>query len=84
MTCHRFGNAELQGWICGLPDYQAYICFESATYLFEFSRRFGPAWWRLEGSEEIEVEFEFDENYEVTSNKFLWDIFEEMKMGEKE
>ena len=62
--------------ICDFTDYRSYICFESVTYLFEFSRRFGPSFWRLQGDNEIEVDIEFNENNEIISNKFLWDVFE--------
>ncbi len=55
---------------------QGYICFEHTTYLLVFSRQFGPYFYRIECGEEIEVEFEFDDNHEPISNKFLWDIFE--------
>ncbi len=58
-----------------------YICFEHTTYWFEFSDMFGPFFYRIEKGEEIDVmgEFEFDENndYKCTSNKFLWDFFDE-------
>ncbi len=71
--------------LCSFSDYVNYICFEHTTYIFEFSPRFGPTWLRLEGNKEIEVEFEFNDDNEVTSNKFLWDIFENMRMpGEKD
>jgi hypothetical protein len=73
MTCIRINN----GIMCNFTDYENYICFEHTTYRFEFSKMFGPFWWRLEGKEEIEVEFEFNDDHECISNKFLWDMFEE-------
>jgi len=79
MTCIKFKTNEMIGFLCGTPDYSAYICFEHTTYWFEFTKMFGPKWWRIECGKEIEVEFEFNEKNEVLSNKFLWDIFENMK-----
>ena len=73
MTCTKINN----GFICNFTEYENYICFEHTTYLFTFSRRFGPAWFRIECGREIQIEFEFDDNNEVISNKFLWTIFEE-------
>ena len=81
MTCQSFQSNGLNGFLCNFTEYTNYICFEHTTYLFEFSKNFGPTWWRLEGNKEIEVEFEFNEENEVISNKFLWDIFETMKLG---
>lgn len=73
MACQKVGNA----YICGLPDYQTYICFEHTTYLFEFSRQFGPFFFRIECGREIDVDIGFNDNDEPTSNKFLWNFFEE-------
>ena len=56
-------------------DEWTYVCFEHTTYLIEFSKLFGPSFYRIECGKEIEVEFELDDDYEVISNKFLWDIF---------
>ena len=56
--------------LCDFAEYRNYICFEHTTYLFEFSRRFGPLWFSL--PDEIEIDVEHD-----GSNAFLWDIFEE-------
>ena len=81
MTCQSFQSNGLNGFLCGGPEYVNYICFEHTTYLFEFSKRFGPHWWRLEGNKEIEVEFEFNEEDEVISNEFLWKIFEDWQKG---
>lgn len=66
MACQRVGNA----YICGLPDYRAYICFEHITYLFEFNRMFGPSWFRMPG--EVAIYPEPDGHMSV-----LWDIFDE-------
>ena len=79
MTCVQIEP----GWICDHVTYRNYICMEHTTYLFEFSRRMGPFWWRLECGKEIEVEFEFNEDNEVTSNAFLWDLFEEWQEENK-
>lgn len=59
------------GYICSGPDYQNYICFEHTTYVFEFSRRFGPAWFKAPGDEQIFPDPE-------GSMKFLWDMFNEL------
>lgn len=69
MTCNRIANIIL----CGGPDYQRYICYESATYLFEFSHRHGPAWFTVPGDELIEVEPD-------GHMSFLWDFFENMEI----
>ena len=76
MTCTKIQN----GFLCGGPDYENYICFESTTYILEFSRMFGPTFYRLECGKEIEVEFDSNEDdTDIISNTFLWDIFEEMQ-----
>ena len=68
MACQRVGNA----LICGLPDFQTFICLEHTTYLMEFTKMFGPAWFRLECGEEIDVYPEPDGHL-----SFLWDFFDE-------
>lgn len=77
MACVRFGDDRVQGWICGLPDHQAYFCFEHTTYLFEFKKMSGPFFFRMEGKNEIPVEVDFNDDNEPTSNAFLWDMFED-------
>lgn len=79
MTCTQFRTNNMIGFLCGMPDYSTYICFEHTTYWFEFTRR-GPQFWRIECGEEIEVEFKFNGAHEVISNEFLWKIFEDMKL----
>ena len=66
MACAKIQN----GFICSFNDYRNYICLEHTTYLFEFSRRFGPAWFTVPDEEHIEV-------HPDGSMSFLWDIFEE-------
>ena len=56
--------------ICNFTDYQNYICLEHTTYLFEFSRQFGPAWFTVPGDQEIDVEPD-------GHMSFLWDIFDD-------
>lgn len=72
MGCDRIHN----GFACIFTDKVAYICFEHTTYFMEFSKRFGPFFYRIECGKEIEVDVSFDDNNEPISNKFLWDIFE--------
>ena len=55
------------GWMCDFADYRNYICFEHITYLFEFSDRFGPAWFSVPNEEEIDVKVD----------SLLWNMFEE-------
>lgn len=66
MPCQKINN----GFICTHTTYRNYICFEHTTYLFEFSRRFGPAWFTVPEDEYIVVEPE-------GHMSFLWDIFDE-------
>lgn len=56
--------------ICDFTTYRNYICFEHTTYLFEFSERFGPAWFTVPGDKMIDVE----PNGHMS---FLWDMFED-------
>jgi len=72
MPCQTINNTI----VCDFADYRNYICFESSTYLFEFSKRFGPAWFSVPDEEYIHVE-------PNGSMSFLWDIFEEW-LKEKE
>jgi hypothetical protein len=64
------------GFACSFIDKWTYICFEHTTYILEFSK-FGPVFYRLESGKEIEIDIDFDDDNRPTSNKFLWDIFEE-------
>ena len=66
MTCTPIKN----GFVCDFTEYRNYMCFEHTTYLFEFSRRFGPAWFTVPGDEWIDIEPD-------GHMKFLWDMFEE-------
>ena len=66
MTCTEIQD----GFICDFMEYRNYICLEHTTYLFEFSRRFGPAWFTVPGDQIIDVEPD-------GHLKVLWDIFEE-------
>ena len=61
------------GFICDHATYRNYICFEHTTYLFEFSRRFGPAWFTVPGDKEVIVEPD-------GHMRVLWDIFEKMRL----
>ncbi len=78
MSCTPIKN----GFACNFTDKWIYICFEHTTYILEFSKQFGPFFYRLEGGKEIEIEFEFNDDHEPISNKFLWDIFEEWHYSE--
>ena len=66
MSCIRIQN----GFICDFATYRNYLCFEHATYLFEFSRMFGPAWFSVPGDKNIDVEPD-------GHLSFLWNFFEE-------
>lgn len=68
MTCMKTD----MGYICGFAEYRNYICFEHTTYLFEFSRGSGPAWFSVPGDEEIFPE-------PGGAMDFLWGIFDEMR-----
>ncbi len=68
MTCTTIQN----GVMCDFTEYRNYICFEHTTYLFEFSRRFGPAWFTMPDEQYIDVEP--DGHLSV-----LWDIFEKWR-----
>jgi len=52
MTCIPIKN----GFLCDFGIQRNYICFEHTTYLMEFSRRFGPAWFTVPGDIGIDVE----------------------------
>jgi len=60
MTCIKIKNG----------FYRNYLCFEHTTYLFEFSKRFGPAWFTVPDDEYIDVEPDGHMG-------FLWDAFED-------
>ena len=66
MPCEKINNTIL----CCFADYRNYICFEHTTYLFEFSERFGPAWFSLPDEKEVDVE-------PCGHMSCLWDIFED-------
>jgi hypothetical protein len=66
MTCAPIIN----GFVCDFTEYRNFVCLESATYLFEFSWRFGPAWFTVPGDEWIDVE-------PGGHLGVLWDMFEE-------
>jgi len=66
MTCRNIGEAIC----CDFTEYRNYICFEHTTYLFEFSKRFGAAWYTVPDYKFVDVE-------PNSSNSFLWDMFEE-------
>jgi len=54
--------------ICDHAEYRNYICFEHTTYLFEFSKIFGPVWFTVPGKKWVDVE-------PGGTMSFLWDIF---------
>lgn len=66
MACQQIGNAI----VCGLPDKQTFICLEHTTYLMEFTRMFGPFWFRM--PDETPVFPEPDGHL-----SFLWDFFDD-------
>jgi len=65
MPCKKIKNR----FACDFAEYRNYICFEHTTYLFEFSKMFGPAWFTVPDEHVIEVE-------PGGHLSFLWDIFE--------
>ena len=65
MACIKIIN----GFVCDFSNYRNYICFEHTTYLFEFSRRFGPSWFTVPGDKYIYVE-------PSGHLSFLWNMFE--------
>lgn len=74
MTCTKIQN----GFLCNLStEHEVFLYLEHTTYLMEFSKRFRPNFFRIECGNEIEVSVEFNDNNEPTSNKFLWDFFDE-------
>jgi len=72
MACIKINN----GIACDFAKYRNYICFEHTTYLFEFSKLFGPTWFTVPGDEYIDV----DPDGHMS---FLWDIFEKWYYKEK-
>jgi len=66
MTCQKIKG----GYICDHTEYRNYLCYEHTTYLFEFSKRFGPAWFTVPGDRQI---FPTPDGH----MGFLWDFFDE-------
>ena len=60
--------------ICSQTTHQRWINFEHTIYLFEFSPRFGPAWFTVPGDKNIDVEPD-------GHMSFLWDIFKKGDEG---
>ena len=64
----------MNSFICDFTEYRNYICFEHTTYLFEFSKRFGPAWFT--------VPWEYCVDVEPGGHLgVLWEMFEEWMEG---
>lgn len=70
MTCQTITTSNAVITLCGLPDYQEYWCFESVTYLFEYHRYFGPAWFRMPKEEQVFPE-------PGGTMDFLWQMFDQ-------
>ena len=68
MPCFRIEH----GYVCDFAEYRNYICFEHTTYLFEFSRRFGPYWFRIECGREIDTPQPQPDGHMA----ILWEMFE--------